>query len=153
MKSNANLHLPSGLGTIRTWLHIGAWLASMTPRQSKASTCSLIKVCISMLWCQGGSRLRETSHFPLSTTIRIGSTLADWCLTLIEITTMYFSQSFLGFAWNPTEPSKRIMANDFYRVSVFWVASTTYRCGHRPSFLIALAARLNLIEVWRNFVK
>ena len=103
MKSNANLHLPSGLGTIRTWLHIGAWLAFMTPRRSKASTCSLIAVCISMLWCPGGSRLRETSHFPLSTTILIGSTLADWCLTLIEKTTMYFSQSFLGFAWNPTE--------------------------------------------------
>ena len=120
MKSNANLHLPSGLGTIRTWLHIGAWLASMTPRQSKASTCSLIAVCISMLWCQGGSRLRETSHFPLSTTIITGSTLADWCLTLIEKITMYFSQSFLGFAWNPTEPSKRIMANNSYRVSVFW---------------------------------
>ena len=49
--------------------------------------------------------MRETSHFPLSTTILIGSTLADWCLTLIEKTTMYFSQSFLGFAWNPTEPS------------------------------------------------
>jgi hypothetical protein len=120
MKSNANLHLPSGLGTIRTWLHIGAWLASMTPRQSKASTCSLIAVCISMLWCQGGSRLRETFDFPLSTTIITGSTLSDWCLTLIEKKTMYFSQSFLGFAWNPTEPSKRIMANHSYRVSVFW---------------------------------
>jgi hypothetical protein len=28
--------------------------------------------------------LRETSQFPLSTTILIGSTLADWCLSLIE---------------------------------------------------------------------
>ena len=120
MKSNANLHLSSGLGTVRTWLHAGAWLASMTPRRSKASTCSLIAVCISMLWCQGGSRLREISQFPLSTTILIGSTLSDWCLNLIEKTVMYFSQSFLGFAWNPTEPSRRIMANNSYRVLVFW---------------------------------
>ncbi len=79
-----------------------------------------IAVCISMLWCQGDSRLRETSQFPLSTTIITGSTLADWCLTLIEKITMYFSQSFLGFAWHPTEPSKRIMANNSCRVSVFW---------------------------------
>ncbi len=69
----------------------------MTPRRSKVSTCSLIAVCILLLWCQGGSRLRETS---LSTTILIGPTLADWCLTLIKKAIICSSQSFLGIQQN-----------------------------------------------------
>jgi hypothetical protein len=95
---------------------------------------NLLPYC-SLLWCQGGSRLRETPYFNLSTTILIGCTLADWCLTLIEIKTMNSSQSFLSYAWNPTEPSKRIMAIislESIIAIIKWVIYLAIRChNHR----------------------
>ena len=85
--------------------HQGEARHQLAPLLQSAYECCDVKVVVGC----------ET--FPLSTTILIGSTLADWCLTLHEKTTMYFSQSFLGFVWNPTEPSKRIMANSDNRCS------------------------------------
>ena len=100
-KSNVNLHLPSVLGTKCERLHAGAWLTSMTPRKSKASTWPPLSQ--SAYHCSDVELVVGCARPPTCLYQQLYS-LAHWCLTLVEKTSMYSSQSFLSFAWNPTEP-------------------------------------------------
>jgi len=85
------------------------------------------------------SRLYETSTI-----------VADWCLTLIELVLKLIRSRCPYGALANINPHLFRMWLLTSGVCT-WVANTTYRCERRPRFLIALAARLNLIEVRRTF--
>ena len=86
------------------------WRLTIAYRSSSFLLWLRMAVCFSVEWCQGGRRLRGTSHFDRSISMTMGTTCAGRDRTDVEKISIDSLQRLLSCSWSHCEPETMIIA-------------------------------------------